>query len=141
MCIRDSSLLALGIAFLTYLDQRRSNRRLQAVEERRDQVAIDRKKSAVLIAQIHHESADFGTNCFLEIANRGQAPAQQIGMKLDEICASKLEYIHDPMMNELGANSSKRYRLCLNPGQCAPTHIALTWIDGTGQAKKYTSTL
>lgn len=143
--VKDATLgvaiLSLGISILTFLDQRRSNRRIQAIEEQREQSLADRENSAVLVAKLLHKDTDFGTSYFLDIANIGQASAQQIGMKLDEICASELEYIHDPMMDELGANASKRFQLYLNPGIDAPSRIALTWSDKTGQAKQYNSAL
>lgn len=135
------ALLSLGISVLTYLDQRRSNRRIQAIEEQRGQILADRENSAKLVAKISQEDSNFGESHFLEITNIGQAPAQQICMELDGDCASNLEYIHDPVMDELGAQASKRYQLYLDPGKSTPTRITLKWNDRTGEHKQFNSAL
>ena len=138
--------VSVGSAAVAWLAYRRSSKteaRLLVIEESRERDRILEARKAVLVARITREPSNRPIALYLEVENKGLAPAHDICITLDggTLFGHPAVVKTGEEVTHVWPQSAFRYRLAPHSSAPLPRGISLTWSDDSGEPGKYETTL
>ncbi|HEY9161714.1 MAG TPA: hypothetical protein VIS94_11575 [Desulfomonilia bacterium] len=130
---------ALIIAIIALFKTKKTEYRMVAIEEAREQDRIREKVSASLIANITND----GKRTQVHIENRGQATAREIKVHFDGAPFKEHKLVPEGVngVGDIGPGSNTSILIAPTMGNADPFKIEITWIDDSGQAGQFSGML